>query len=117
MKRKLKLKLDVKLEMQRSVDVLHGDGKYYPKTSELLIGEVFERLPRELSHIRIEGTYPLYGRLINSVTRVSEHKLEVVLGYNLVGVVKHNVITSDETLIAIYGEIDLYIKDSKCQMK
>ncbi len=92
---------------------LHRDGKYYPKTSELIVGDVFERLPKKLSHNLLEGTYPIYGRLIDEVRRVSEHKLEIVLGYNLEGVIRHDVITSDESLIGVYGEIDLYITNAK----
>jgi len=92
---------------------LHKNGKYYPKVTALIVGDVFERLPKEMSHQLLDGTYPLYGRLINEVRRVSEHKLEVVLGFNLEGIVKHNVITSDETLIVVYGEIDLYITNAK----
>ncbi len=95
------------------MEVLHKNGKYYPKTSELIVGEVFERLPKELSHNLLEGTYPIYGRLIDEVRRVSEHKLEIVLGYNLEGVIRHDVITSDESLIGVYGEIDLYITNAK----
>ncbi len=95
------------------MEVLHRDGKYYPKTSELIVGEVFERLPKGLSHNLLEGTYPIYGRLIDEVRRVSEHKLEIVLGYNLEGVIRHDVITSDESLIGVYGEIDLYITNAK----
>jgi len=85
----------------------------YPKTSELVVGEVFERLPKTISHHILKGTYPIYGRLINEVRRVSEHKLEIVLGLNVEGVVRHNTITSDESLIGVYGEIDLYIKNAK----
>ena len=96
-----------------SVEVLHKNGKYYPKTSLLVVGEVFERLPKDISHNLLEGTYPIYGRLIDEVRRVSEHKLEIVLGYNLEGVVRHNTITSDESVIGVYGEIDLYIENAK----
>ncbi len=99
---------------------LHKNGKYHPKTVWLSLGDIFDRLPAQLSHNILEGTYPIYGRVITKVLRVSDHKLEIVLGDNLEGIVKHNTITSDETLIGVYGELELYIdniKEIECQKK
>jgi len=75
----------------------------------LLEGELFDRIPSELHHVKTEGTHPLYGRIILDVVRVSKHKLVILLGHNVAGKTRRDARTTKETVIAIYGEIDVFV--------
>jgi len=87
--------------------------KYYPPEVELFVGAIFDRLPRGLYHLKLKGTYPLYGRVIEGFERVSEHKLLVFLGYSECTIDRSGARTSDTTTVGIYGELEAHITNLK----
>lgn len=97
--------------------------KQYPSTTNLLVGEIFSRQPRDVRFEITKGTPPAYGRVIDHVV-MYEDRIELMLGlFTGVstdtdrGVFKakhkskrgHNSkqIISDSAIVVLKGRIDL----------
>ena len=82
----------------------YNNDKEYPKSVIFNNGDVFRRCPLGIYFNRLSGTHPIYGRVVLSTERISEHKLIINLGE--VSVEEMIKPISDEAVVAVYGEID-----------
>lgn len=82
--------------------------KKYPKNINLCIGEMFSRLPIELSFKLVSGSTPLYGRTIIDSDRLSVDQLLLTLGEIFEFDAELNL-PSAKSSVLITGDIDTYI--------
>ncbi len=80
--------------------------KHYPKTINLVVGELFERLPRDVRFLVTKGLLPVYGRTIESVVGYDD-RIEVMLGEvaieYTIAKVAHKL--TDSALVVLKGDI------------
>ncbi len=85
--------------------------KHYPKELSINIGSAFSRIPKRFafSPETLEGVFPLYGRIIEDVQRLSEHKLELTLGWYIDEFHFDDGIKPKSSVkISVYGEVEEY---------
>ncbi len=76
------------------------------------VGDIFSGVIKGLNFHMLQGTYPAYGRVIDEVEKVSEHKLIVELGEveRFDSCDERSAAPSSFATIGVYGEIDDRVK-------
>ncbi len=97
--------------------------KQYPSTTNLLVGEIFSRQPRDVRFEITKGTPPAYGRVIDHVV-MHKDRIELMLGLFTgvstdTGMYMHKhkhklkrgsapkLVISDTAIVILRGRIDL----------
>ncbi len=88
--------------------------KSYPEKFVLAVGDIFNRVPRELFWIvnQTGEHYPIYGRTIDGWHRINENKYIIELSaISFECKFAKDMVTKPPTTIALYGEVDDYVVD------
>lgn len=87
----------------------YRNDKVYPKTLNISVGEEFNRLPRDILWQVVEGSYPIYGRIIINCNLVSKHKAILELSEYMYDDYNNYNEPSDYAILEIFGNLDKYI--------
>ena len=81
--------------------------KYFPARIDLSVGESFGRLPKGLFFEVVDGSYPIYSRVVLSAEIINANKAIVTLGevIELERVDVSDGAISEEVTLHVYGDL------------
>ena len=80
--------------------------KKYPEYITYRVGDLFTRPPRDIFFRCVDGTLPIYNRVVLGMELINDNKLIIELGELMDDIDADKTrFCSDSSVIALYGEI------------